>query len=222
MSEDKTTVLEEPHDQDEEYDDDYRGPGRTIAIAAVVAIALGAIGYFAGHAGAGGGPSTFAEAVQQAQDGKLACGDTGVAAAPTGGGAGAGAAGTGQAGAPPRGGGSQFLVRAICQGRQNGGTGGQNGGTGGQNGGGGFGGRGGFAGGFGGVAGQVQSISGDTLTLQGRQGTVKVKLSSSTTVRKSATGSVGDIKPGATVTVAGTGQNNENPATSVTIVPATQ
>jgi hypothetical protein len=214
MSDDRTTVLEEPHD-DEEYDDDYRGPGRAIAIAAVVAIALGAIGYFAGHASTGG-PSTLADAVQQAQDGKLACGDTGGSAAPTGGAAG----GEGAAGAPPgaRAGGSQFLVLAICNRGQNGGTAGQNGG--------GFagraGGRGGFAGGFGGVAGQVQSISGDTLTLQGRQGTIKVKLSSSTTVRKSADGSLSDVKPGATVTVAGTGQDNENPATSITIVPATQ
>ena len=72
-------------------------------------------------------------------------------------------------------------------------------------------------GGFGGQAGQVTSLSGDTLVLRDRQGqTVKVKLTSSTTVRKSATGSLSDVKPGATVTVAG------NPATSITILPATQ
>jgi hypothetical protein len=41
-------------------------------------------------------------------------------------------------------------------------------------------------------------------------------LTSSTTVRKSATGSLSDVKPGATVTVAG------NPATSITILPASQ
>jgi hypothetical protein len=207
MSEDKTTVLEEPHD-DEEYDDDYRGPGRTIAIAAVIAIALGVAGYFAGHASAGG-PSTLAEAVQQAQDGKLACGDTGTAA-PAAAGSGA------EAGAPPAGG--QFFVRAICNPGQGGAGGGGTGGFQGR----GTGGRGGFAGGFGGVAGQVQSISGDTLTLAGRQGTVKIKLSSSTTVRKSATGALSDVKPGASVTVAGTGQNNRNPATSITIVPSGQ
>jgi hypothetical protein len=205
MTEDKTSVLEEPND-DEEYDDDYRGPGRAIAIAAVVAIALGAIGYFAGHASAGGGPSTLAEAVQQAQAGKLACGDTGGAAAP---------AQAGDTGGPPAGGpgggGAQFLVRAVCQ---NGGAAGGPGGAGG--------GRPGFGGGLGGVVGQVQSISGDTLTLQGRQGTVKVKLSSSTTVRKTTGGALSDVKPGATVTVAGTGQNNENPATSITVVPSTQ
>jgi hypothetical protein len=60
-------------------------------------------------------------------------------------------------------------------------------------------------------------VSGDTLVLKERQGqTLKVKLTSSTTVRKSATGSLSDVKPGATVSVAG------NPATTVTILPATQ
>jgi hypothetical protein len=211
MSEDKTTVLEEPHEDDDEYDDDYRGPGRTIAIAAVIAIALGVAGYFAGHASAGG-PTTLAEAVQQAQDGKLACGDTGAAASTA---VGSGA----EAGGPPGGGaaGGQFLVRAICN-RGQGGAGAGAGRFQGR----GNGARGGFAGGFGGIAGQVQSISGDTLTLTGRQGTVKVKLSSSTTVRKSAIGTLSDVKPGATVSVAGTGQNNQNPATSITIVPANQ
>jgi hypothetical protein len=204
MSEDRTTVVEEPHD-DEEYDDDYRGPGRAIAIAAVVAIALGVAGYFAGHASAGGGPATLAEAVQQARDGKLACGDTGTASPPAA-----------AAGAPPGAGagGSDFLVRAICQ---NGAAGGQNGGAPG----GGGGPRGGFGGG-GGVVGQVQSISGDTLTLTGRQGTLKLKLSASTTVRKTVGGALSDVKTGTTVTVAGTGQNNANPATSITILPPTQ
>jgi hypothetical protein len=215
MSDDTTSVLEEPHD-DEEYDDDYRGPGRAIAIAAVVAIALGVGGYFAGHASAGGGPATLAEAVQQAQDGKLACGDTGGAAAAAGTPGAAGAAGA--AGGPPGAGaggagGSAFLVRAVCgqgQGAGQGQAGGNRPG-------------GGFAGGFGGgVAGQVQSIDSSTLTLNGRQGTVKLKLSSSTTVRKTSAGSLSDIKPGASVTVTGTGQNNENPATSITVLPASQ
>jgi hypothetical protein len=205
MTEDRTSVLEEPQD-DEEYDEDYRGPGRMIAVAAVVAIALGAIGYFAGHASAGGGPSTLAEAVQQAQAGKLACGDTGGGAPP----AQAGGSGAAPAGGPG-GGGAQFLVRAVCQ---NGGAAGAQGGPGGA------GGR--FGGGFGGVVGQVQSISGGTLTIQGRQGTVKVKLSSSTTVRKTIGGALSDVKPGVTVSVAGTGQNNQNPATSITLVPSTQ
>jgi hypothetical protein len=107
-------------------------------------------------------------------------------------------------------------VRAICDRGQNAGAGN------GAGAGGGFGGGRGFgAGGFG-LAGQVQSISGNTLTLQGRQGTVKVKLSSSTTVRKSTTGSLSDVKPGATVSVAGTGQNNANPATTITILPTRQ
>jgi hypothetical protein len=202
MSEDKTTVLEDADDV-EEYDDDYRGPGRWIAIAAVVAVVLGVAGYFAGHASAGGGPSTLAEAVQQAQDGKLACGDTGAAATPPAGGTDANGAGAGAAGGPP--GGGAFFLRAICD------RGGANGAGGGN--------RQGFTGrgGFGGQAGQVESISGETLTLKDRQGqTIKVKLTSSTTVRKTETGSLSDVKPGATVTVAG------NPANTITILPATQ
>jgi hypothetical protein len=205
MSEDRTTVLEDSSDADE-YDDDYRGPGRWIAIAAVVAVALGVAGYFAGHASAGGGPSTLAEAVQQAQDGKLACGDTGAAATPPAGAAATPPAGADAAGGPPGAGGANggaFFLRAICD--RSGATapdGGQ-----------GFP-RGGFGGGRGG---QVQSLNGDTLVLRDRQGqTIRVKLTSSTTVRKSTTGSLSDVKPGATVTVAG------NPATSVTILPATQ
>jgi hypothetical protein len=195
MSEDTTTVLED----DTEYeDDDYRGPGRWIAITAVVAVVLGVAGYFAGHASAGSGPSTLAEAVQQAQDGKLACGDTGAAAQPP-----AGQGDAAQAGGAPPGGGA-FFLRAICD-------------RGGQGASGNGGGQGFRRGGFGGQAGQVQSLSGDTLVLQDRQGqSIKVKLTSSTTVRKSATGSLSDIKPGSTVTVAG------NPATSITILPATQ
>jgi cobalamin synthase len=121
MSEDRTTVLEKPADEDE-YDDEYRGPGRWIAIAAVGAVALGVAGYFAGHASAGSGPTTLAEAVQQAQDGKLACGDTGTAAAtpaPAQGG-----------GAPPAGGApGAFFLRAICD-RGGGQTGGTTGATG--------------------------------------------------------------------------------------------
>jgi hypothetical protein len=149
MSEDKTTLLE-----DSAYEDEYRGPGRWIAIAAGVAVVLGVGGYFAGHASAGGGPSTLAEAVQQAQDGKLACGDTGSSAAapaaqgsgdasgapPAGGGDASGAppAGGGDAsGAPPAGGGDAsgappaggapdgFLIRAICDRGAGGTTGGQ-------------------------------------------------------------------------------------------------
>jgi hypothetical protein len=193
MSEDKTTVLEDPAEADE-YDDDYRGPGRWIAIAAVVAVVLGVAGYFAGHASAGGGPSTLAEAVQQAQDGKLACGDTGSATPP---------AGQGDAAGSPPGGGGAFFLRAVCD-RGQGAT--SNGGQGFR--------RGGFGGG---QVGEVTSLSGDTLVLQDRQGqSIKVKLTSSTTVRKSATGSLSDVKRGATVTVAG------NPATSITILPATQ
>lgn len=208
MSEDKTTVLEDP-DEESYADDDYRGPGRWIAIAAVVAVVLGVAGYFAGHASAGSGPSTLAEAVQQAQDGKLACGDTGSAAATPAAAQDGGDATGGPAGGPPGGGanGGAFFLRSICDRGQSGG------GTNGAGGTGQFRGRGGF----GGQAGQVQSVTGDTLVLQDRQGqTVKVKLTSSTTVRKSTTGSLSDVKPGASVTVAG------NPATTITILPANQ
>jgi hypothetical protein len=211
MSEDKTRVLEEPHDDDSYDEEEYAsGPGRAIAVGAVVAIVLGVAGYFVGHASAKSGPTTLAEAVQQAQSGKLACGDTGATASPAAGGGDATGAPPGGAGA----GGGQFLVRAICNGGQNGAA------TGGA--GGGLGGRGFGAGGFG-LVGQVQSISGDTLSIQSRQGTtIKVKLSSSTTVRKSATGSLSDVKPGANVSVAGTGQNNANPASAITILPNQQ
>jgi len=213
MSEDKTRVLDEPRDDEEFDDEEYAsGPGRAIAIGAVVAIVLGAAGYFVGHASANGsGPTTLAQAVQQAQSGKLACGDAGAAATPAAGGGDA-------AGSPPGAGGGEFFLRAICDRGANG-TGA---GTGAGGAGGGFGGGRGFgAGGFG-LAGQVQSISGDTLTLDGRQGTIKVKVSSSTKVRKNASGSLSDVKPGATVSIAGTGQNNSNPATTITILPTQQ
>jgi hypothetical protein len=215
MSEDRTRVLEEPRDEDEEFDDEEyaSGPGRAIAIGAVVAMVLGVAGYFVGHASAKSGPATLAQAVQQAQDGKLACGDTGAAATPAAGGGGD------AAGAPPGAGGGQFFLRAICNSGANGaGTAGA-GGAGAR---GGFAGRGFGAGGGFGVVGQVQSVSGNTLSIQGRQGTIRVKLSPSTTVRKSATGSLSDIKPGAAVSVAGTGQNNTNPATTITILPTQQ
>lgn len=212
MSDAKTNVVDEPYDE-EEYDDDYRGPGRTIAIAAVVAIALGVGGYFAGHASAGG-PSTLAEAVQQAQDGKLACGSTGTgssaSATPAAGGGAAGAPGA-AGGAAPNG---DFLVRAICD-RSGQGGGFQPGA-----------GQGRVGGGLlgpGGVTGQVQSVSGSTLTLTSQQrGTIKLKLSPSVKVTTTSSGSLSDVKKGATVSVSGTGQNNATPATGIFVLPASQ
>jgi hypothetical protein len=202
MNDAKTTVLEEPYDDEEEYDEDGAGPGRGIAIAVVVALVLGVGGYFAGHASAGG-PATLAEAVQQAQDGKLACGDTGAAAR-------APAAGTPDA----QGGANQsaFLVRAVCGNGQNGGTGGPQGRGAGQ---GRFG--GGLLGGPGATTGQVESVSGSTLTVQGRQGTVKLKLSPSTVVTTTSKGALSDLKAGQTVAVTGQGT-----ARSVFILPAGQ
>lgn len=190
-------------DDDDEYgDDDYRGPGRMIAIAAVIAIALGVGGYFAGHANAKG-PTTLAEAVQQAQQGKLACGTATATATPA-------------AGQPPTGAqGSAFLLRSVCNRGATAPNGAAGGGLGGA--------RRGFGGGVGGVTGTVQSVTGSTLTIQSpRTGTLKLKLSSSTKVSKSSAGSLSDLKPGASVSVSGTGQGNTNPATSIFILPTAQ
>jgi hypothetical protein len=204
MSDARTNV--EFEDDDYEDDDDYRGPGRTIAIAAVIAVALGVGGYFAGHASANG-PSTLAEAVQQAQQGKLACGDIGTASATPA---------TSTAGGPPTGAqGGAFLARAIC-GRGQNGAGAAGAGQ--------FGpGAGGGRFGFGGETGTVKSISPSSITIQTpRNGTVTLKLSSSTQVSKTTSGSLGDIKPGDTVAVAGTGQSNSTPATRISILPTAQ
>jgi hypothetical protein len=191
------TVLEEPFDE-EEYDDAGAGPGRGVAIAVVLALLLGVGGYFAGHASAGGGPSTLAEAVQQARDGKLACGATAAPSATPG----------AQGGAPGGGDPTAFLVRAACGGDAPGGGGFQRRGTGGQ-------GRGLF--GPGATTGQVESVSGSTLTLRGQQGTVKLKLSSSTAVTTTAKGALSDLKPGQTVSVTGQGT-----ARTIFILPAGQ
>jgi hypothetical protein len=171
--------------------------GRYAVIAAVVAIVVAVGAFFAGKAAAGSsGPATLADAVTQARDGKLPCGGN-ASATPTANGARAN---------------PDFFVQAICnrQGQ------GQNGG---------FqrpGGAGGFA--FGGPTGRITAIDGSTLTIQDRQGSRKVTLNASTTVRKLAGGAKGDLKPGQTVIVSGGfGANaGSGAARSVTIVPSGQ
>src|SRR6185503_15932295 len=77
-------------------------------ITAVIAVVIAAGAFFAGKAMAGGGPSTLAEAVQQARAGDLPCGDTGTAAPPQQAPTDAPAQGG------PPGGGGAFALRAIC------------------------------------------------------------------------------------------------------------
>ena len=184
---------------EEEYEE--VGLGRYIAIGAVVVVVVAAAAFFAGKAsGSSSGPATLAAAVSQAQSGKLPCG---ASAQPTpsanGGGFAGGRANPG------------FLVAAVCN---------RNGQTGFRRGNGAGGGFGGFAfgGGPGAVAGRLTAVDGSTLTVQGRQGAQKVKLGSSATVRKVATGSVGELKTGDNVIVS-SGRNG-SPQT-VTVVPAT-
>lgn len=165
--------------------------GRYAAIAAVVAVVLAAGAFFAGRAAAGSsGPATLADAVTQARDGKLPCGGDAQARPPA-------AAGSGR-GANP-----DFLVQAVCnrtgqQGRFQRPAGG------------------GF--GFGGPTGRITAITGTTLTIQGRQGSQKVTLGGSTTVRKLASGAKGDLKTGQNVIVSGA----SGAARTVTILPSGQ
>ena len=181
----------------EEYEESWTG---RIVIAAVVALALIGGAFFAGRAMAGGGsgPATLAEAVSQAQAGNLPCGDTGTAAP---------AATPAAQGAPPAGGGTGFMLRAICepdaaQGQGQGQARGR------------FGGAGGF-----GQTGQVSAVSADSLTLTGPMGETTVKLDGKTTINKSSKGELGNIKTGDSVLVSGARPNSDAAATSVTILP---
>jgi hypothetical protein len=170
--------------------------GRYAAIAAVVAIVLAAGAFFAGKAAAGSsGPATLADAVTQARDGKLPCGGDAQATPPA-------ADGAPQPGAGERAN-PDFLVQAVCdrtgqQGRSQRPAGG------------------GFA--FGGPTGRITAITGTTLTIQGRQGSQKVTLGGSTTVRKLASGAKGDLKAGQNVIVSGA----TGAARTVTILPSGQ
>src|ERR1700754_5081525 len=97
--------------EDEEYEE--AGSTRWV-IAAVIAVVLIAAAFFAGRAMAGGGPSTLAEAVEQAQAGDLPCGDTGTAATPD-----PNATPTANGG-PPQAFSAGFAGGAICNRGQNG------------------------------------------------------------------------------------------------------
>jgi hypothetical protein len=172
-----------------------------VAIAAVVAIVVAVGAFFAGKASGGSsGPATLAAAVSQAQAGKLPCGATAQPSPQPGAG--------GFAGGRPN---ASFLVAAVCN--RNGQTGFRRTGSGAGARGGGFGAFG--FGGPGAVAGRLTSVNGSTLTIQGRQGNQKVTLGASTPIRKYATGSKSDLKPGDTVIVSGTGARR-----TVTVLPA--
>jgi hypothetical protein len=198
--------------QHSQIDEDYEegGWGRLIAIALVVAAALAAGAFFAGKAAAGGGsgPSSLAEAVQQAQQGKLACGDIGAAvAAAQPGGVTGNVTGAANGGAPPAGapGGNfgGFLARGLC-GRDSGDQGqGATGAGAGQR-------------GFGGLTGQITAVSGSSLTIDTPAGSRTVKIGPSTEIDRTAKAGADDLRTGQTVTVSDAGQST---ATRVLIVP---
>jgi|SRR3954470_4397480 hypothetical protein len=185
---------------DEEDYEEGAGPTRLV-IAVVVAVVLIGAAFFAGRALAGGGPSTLAEAVEQAQAGDLPCGDTGAAATPD-------PNATPSANGAPPAGGAGFAVRAICDRGQDTQTGQRTG----------FAGRGGF--GFG-PTGTVKSVSGDELTLTGQQGDITVTLGPDTKISKASGATASDLKAGQTVTVQGAGRQQQSAAaTSVLITGA--
>jgi uncharacterized protein DUF5666 len=186
---------------DEAYEEG--GWGRLIAIALVVVVVIAAGAFFAGKATAGGssGPSTLADAIQQAQQGKLSCGDVGAAVAagqPTG-------TGQGNGGGVPNAGG--FLARGLCgrdagtqaQGAPGAGQGRPFGG---------------------GLTGQVTAVSGSSLTVNTPAGSRTVKLGPSTEIDRTAKAGASDLRAGLTVTVSGA--NGSGAATRVLIVPARQ
>ena len=83
----------------------------------------------------------------------------------------------------------------------------------------GTGGGAGGGGGFGqGLIGTVSSVNGDTLTLTTRAGNVKVTITPSTTVTKSAPGAISDLTKGTNVrvTAAGSGSGGNSSGSSVT------
>jgi hypothetical protein len=170
------------------------GLGRNVIIGAVVgAVVVAGAGFLVGRATASG-PKTLADALTQAQNGTLPCGDSG----------GPGAGG---------------LITRLCgTGTGNGGFpgGGFPGGGGatGQNGpGGGFGGRG--------VVGTVTAVSATSITVNTRGGSVTVAVPSTVAVSKTVSGSMSDVTVGADVTVTSTTDaSGARTATRITLVPA--
>lgn len=183
-------------------------PPRMLVIGAAVigAIVLAGGGFFVGHAAASTGPSTLADAVQQAQNGKLPCG-TGSAA------------------------GGQFLT-TICSGGgtgnrlggrlggNGGGAGTQNGGAQGQNGTGtGRGAAGIF--GPGSVTGTVTSVSGNTMQVETRAGTITVTIAPNAEITTTTTGKTSDLAAGKTVVITADGSGTTRTASRVFILPQT-
>jgi hypothetical protein len=120
---------------------------------------------------------------------------------------------------------TQFRAGKLPAGNTAGGGGGGGGFPGGAGGGSGTGatpGTGGGAGGGGGfgqgLIGTVSSVNGDTLTLTTRAGNVKVTITPSTTVTKSAPGAISDLTKGTNVrvTAAGSGSGGNSSGSSVT------
>lgn len=181
-----------------------RPPRRTLpprvlllGLAVLGALVLAGAGFFAGRASASSGPSTLAEAVQQASAGKLPCGST-------------------------DGAGGQFLT-ALCSGRGAGGRFGA-GGTGqngtGQNGAGQNGARLGGLFGPGSVTGTITSVSGTTMQVQTRAGTITVTLPATTEITASAPGSSKDLTAGKTVVInTTTGDDGTQTAQRVYVLP---
>ena len=119
-------------------------------------------------------------------------------------------------------GGARAASFATAFARTGTGTGGTGTGRFGGGGGGGFGGGGTGTGGFGGsggsISGTVTVVSGDTLYVTAANGTVyTVTTSGSTTVSIASSGKISQLKPGQTVTIAGSaGSNGDVAATSIT------
>jgi hypothetical protein len=179
----------------------HRGP--LLAAAGLAAVVLAVAGYLAGHASAAG-PATLADAVTQAQQGKLPCGDTG--SVRLGGGNGAGFGGGGASA-----GGGGFFLQRLCGGQGQAGAAGAGGA-----------GRG-FGGGLfgpGAVNGRITAVRGSKLTIQTRAGALTVTVGSRTAITKTGTGSRSDLKPGltATVTTTATASGRRN-ATRIFLLP---
>ena len=118
---------------------------------------------------------------------------------------------------------TQFRAGKLPAGNTTGGFGGPGGFPGGAGGGGttGTGGTGGGAGGGGfgrGLIGTVSSVDGDTVTVTTQAGNVKVTVTPSTTVTKSAPGAISDLTKGTNVrvTAAGSGSGGNSSGSSVT------